>query len=478
MRKSPVKVQESRVKKGEVTAFLSLIFLLLISFSVSIMEAASIQMAKNYRRTDMDRAIESVFAEYRKELLEEFDVFAFDAGYETGDYNEEKIEERLSYYGASGMEQEIQRIRFLTDSSGREFYEQAIRYVQHKYGLDFLNQYAGLPSVWNRQEEEAQEYQGEEQNAWEELDQELLENEGTLPVENNPLSNIEALKQKSLLDLIMPQGRGVSSKRIVKEEMVSVRKLQQGYGSFEDVSEEGNQSKLLFGEYILEHFSAAIEEDVVSSAEEETNLQESGHALEYEIEYILEGKESDKDNLEAVAKKLLVMRFAPNYGCILGSAGMRAQAEAMAFTLCTAAALPVLTEAVTQVLLLGWAFGESIMDLRSLLKGSRVPLVKTEESWQLSLSALLTLGTEEDTQEGRDMADGLSYKEYLRILIFLKEKEHLSMRALDIVELCLRKEKGLAWFRADTCVCKVEIKSSCHLRRGISYQFRTYYGYK
>ena len=141
MRKSPVKVQESRVKKGEVTAFLSLIFLLLISFSVSIMEAASIQMAKNYRRTDMDRAIESVFAEYRKELLEEFDVFAFDAGYETGDYNEEKIEERLSYYGASGMEQEIQRIRFLTDSSGQEFYEQAIRYVQHKYGLDFLNQY-------------------------------------------------------------------------------------------------------------------------------------------------------------------------------------------------------------------------------------------------------------------------------------------------------------------------------------------------
>ena len=67
------------MRKGEVTAFLSLIFLLLISFSASIMEAASIQMAKNYRRADMNRAVESVFAEYRKEPLEEFDIFAFDA---------------------------------------------------------------------------------------------------------------------------------------------------------------------------------------------------------------------------------------------------------------------------------------------------------------------------------------------------------------------------------------------------------------
>ena len=45
------------------------------------MESASIQMAKNYRRADMNRAIESVFAEYQKELLEEYEIFALDAGY-------------------------------------------------------------------------------------------------------------------------------------------------------------------------------------------------------------------------------------------------------------------------------------------------------------------------------------------------------------------------------------------------------------
>ena len=32
---------------------------------------------KNYRRADMNRAIESVFAEYQKELLEEYEIFAW-----------------------------------------------------------------------------------------------------------------------------------------------------------------------------------------------------------------------------------------------------------------------------------------------------------------------------------------------------------------------------------------------------------------
>ena len=72
------------------------------------------------------------------------------------------------------MEQKISRIRLLTDRSGQEFYEQAVRYVQHRYGLDFLDRYAGLPSVWEEQEEHAREYQGEEYDAREELEQELV----------------------------------------------------------------------------------------------------------------------------------------------------------------------------------------------------------------------------------------------------------------------------------------------------------------
>ena len=37
------------------------------------------------------------------------------------------------------------------------------------------------------------------------------------------------------------------------------------------------------------------------------------------------------------------------------------------------------------------------MDLRTILSGGRVALVKTAENWQLSLSGLMTLGTDSDS---------------------------------------------------------------------------------
>ena len=88
-----MRVRES--KRGEVTAFLALIFVLLVSFVGSLMESASLQSAKSYRRADMNRAVESVFAEYQRELLEEFEVFALDGGYESGSYSEQKVFDRL-----------------------------------------------------------------------------------------------------------------------------------------------------------------------------------------------------------------------------------------------------------------------------------------------------------------------------------------------------------------------------------------------
>ncbi len=89
MRKLPVKVPayKSEKKRGEVTAFLALIFVLLVGFTGSMMESASLQSAKSYRRADMNCAMESVFAEYQRDMLEEFDLFVLDASYESSDYS-------------------------------------------------------------------------------------------------------------------------------------------------------------------------------------------------------------------------------------------------------------------------------------------------------------------------------------------------------------------------------------------------------
>ena len=100
------------MEKGEITAFLSLIFVLMISFVTAILESASVQAEKNQARLDMDRAVYSVFGEYQKELLEEYGIFAVEGSYETGNFSEKQLIDRMHYYGASGIWPEVEGIHF------------------------------------------------------------------------------------------------------------------------------------------------------------------------------------------------------------------------------------------------------------------------------------------------------------------------------------------------------------------------------
>ena len=453
------------MKKGEVTAYLSLVFILLMTFVGGIMESASIQMAKNYRRADMNRAMESVFAEYQKELLEEYEIFALDTGYETSQYGEDMVIRRLEYYGAQNMEHQVRRIQYLTDHGGRAFYEQVAAYMEQQYGIDLVKEQVGMTDMWKKQDEQIIEYEQTGKTEQEHLDQLLEEQEGELPSEDNPIAYVEELKKSPILSLVMPEDRQVSEKKIARASMVSKRQRNQGYGDFSDVTPEaGTVDHLLFGRYLTDHFGHAVSE-------------EDKGELDYELEYMLAGKESDRENLEAVVNKLLLFRFVPNYMHLQGSSTKKAEAEAMALTLCSLLAVPAITQAAAQVILLAWAYGECLMDVRALLNKGKVPLMKNEESWQLSLSDLLKLGQDKSLNDGQDTGSGLTYEEYLRILLFLEKKEALGMRALDLIENNLRTKHGLTSFRADQCVSKMEMDSTCKLRRGIHYRFSTYFGY-
>lgn len=249
--------REQRYLKGEVTVYLSLVFILLISFAGAMLESASLQNVKNYRRADMTRAVESIFAEYQKELWEVYGIFALEGSYETGSYSEELLKERLAYYGASGMDQEITRIQLLTDQGASAFYEQVTAYMENKYGLDKVKKLVGQTDTWKAGEEALQNYERDGAKTEQEL-QELLSQKEEFPEEENPLSHVAKLKSMPLVDLIMPKGRVMSKKSITLSEMVSHRKRNQGYGDFSDVAGSGSTiSKLLFGEYVLEHFKMA-----------------------------------------------------------------------------------------------------------------------------------------------------------------------------------------------------------------------------
>lgn len=220
------------MRKGGITAFLSLIFILILSMTGAVIESASIQVTKNKKRGDMDQAMESVFAEYQKELLDEYDVFALEGTYETGEYSEDKLLNRLTVYGADHMEQNVDKIQLLTDDGGRAFREQVIAYMKHKMGIAQLEELTDSSSKWKEQEEKSQQYEEKEQETAGDPEASLAESETELPEEENPIRTISEIKKAGLVNVVVRDPSSISNKHISVEAMPSRRSLQKGRGVF------------------------------------------------------------------------------------------------------------------------------------------------------------------------------------------------------------------------------------------------------
>ena len=160
-----------------------------------------------------------------------------------------------------------------------------------------------------------------------------------------------------------------------------------------------------------------------------------------------------------------------NYGYPLTDRVRQAEAEALALTLCSLLTVPGIAEVVKHALLLGWAYGESIVDVRVLLKGKQLPAIKTTDNWQLQLANLVKLGTGEEVVTEADVSGGLGYQSYLTGLLIMENKGVLSMRSLDLIESNLH-------IQTDECMTKVEVKSKATLRRGVKDSFTTTFGYQ
>ncbi|MCQ2508058.1 MAG: DUF5702 domain-containing protein [Dorea sp.] len=460
---------------AEVVVFSTLLFILMITFTISIMDATSLEMAKSYRRADMNRATECMFAEFQKELLDHYDLFALDGSYETGQYSVNHLEKRLEYYGVSGTKNSIKRIQFLTDEDCRPFVEQAVYAAKEKYGLGVLGE--SSQDSWRKEEENSDLFQKNESQLFEKMDEMLSNEETELTDVGNPISHIAGLKAHPILELVMPKDKKVSEKAVTRSTLLCERKVNRGKGDFSEESMKiGKTETLLFEQYLSDHYACFTEKDHGDQriAEDQVTKQ----PLDYELEYILFGKEQDRENLNQTVKKLVKLRMVPNFTYLQTDAEKKAEAEAMAATLSTLVLSPELTEIVAQGILLAWAYGEAIMDVRSLLKGHRVPAIKTAASWQLSLSGLLKLGTEEDQNDGKHTAGGMNYKDYLKVLLVLNSVETNAKRGLTITELDMQKEYACTWFHADQCIEKIEFQSTSSFRRGIRYKYKTYFAYQ
>lgn len=394
--------------------------------------------------------------------MREYGIFGLEGSYETGTYEETRVLDRIRWYAGGNLTQEISGIRFLTDDKGAPFFKQATEYMKAKIPVDL----PGLSEEkvqWETQKGKEKGIADIKTRSERQLDEILTEEEVDLEKEENLITHMKQIKSKGILELVMPKEQQLSQKYLDKEEMLQSKGVNRGYGRFSAKKEKLDE--ILFKEYLLEKFPPMPE-------------TKGDGALDYELEYILYGEPQDAENLKKAVQAIQKLRFVADYLYIQGDGEMRAEAESMAAALCTALAVPMATEAAAQLILLAWAYGETVMDLRTLLKGGKVPVVKTKATWQLQLSQLLKLGSEEDHLEGQDFGEGQDYKGYLRGVLYLKEGKELPWRALDMIEGNLKGRLGQPFFRSDFCISDLQIQTKTTLPRGISYTFETEYGYR
>ena len=84
-----------------------------------------------------------------------------------------------------------------------------------------------------------------------------------------------------------------------------------------------------------------------------------------------------------------------------------------------------------------------------MLSGGNVPLLKTADTWHLSLDHMLQY--QEHLQESEE-GEGVDYTTYLRILLLLEGKGEKTQRFMDVVEMNLRRSEGNRCFRMDGCI--------------------------
>lgn len=436
--------------RGYITVLFSISIALCLSLLVGLVYGVRENALRMRIREVYNIALGSSFAEYDTELWKQYGLVFVDAGYSNEAHSMILPEEHLRYCMQQNFNESIayisfskdllklycinaetEGVRFATDCCGRALFNQAVRYMKFYYKTAYVTElfsYARGYEEQNYTEKELMHMKNDAIVKLEGLDSPVL-------VELKECAR-DAITEEgraglfSTLRLVLPSLTEVSSVAINPEALVSGRQLNEGKdGVFEN--KRDSTDVLLFKEYLVKKCGNYISE------KEKT-------ALRYELEYIIAGKQSDLANLESVVNRLLLMREAANIASLYADEKKQKVVNSIAGIIAMLVGNPEVEPAVVALINCVWAYFESVSDVKNLMGGKRVPLFKGNGEWESGLEILDIDGAEQKEDKG------LSYEDYLRIMIYLGHIDKQIMRFADICELDVRQIEGNQ-FRLDYC---------------------------
>ena len=224
---------------------------------------------------------------------------------------------------------------------------------------------------------------------------------------------------------------------------------------------EGMRDKLLVIEYakgMFSNYRSNRNGDNQINSYSNTPINNINNFLyQSELEYILNGKDSSKKNIDGTENMINLMRFGFNYIYTFTDKNINIQLNALAAPI-TASLSPLAGMVFKETLRLIVAELESIIDVNYLQRGEEVPLMKTEKYWNLKLDEVVDEFGDKKVLEDNNVLDlnndlqdsysddgnpfTLDYEDYINLFLLLINENKLCDRIGDLIELNMTSNKN------------------------------------
>ena len=268
-----------------------------------------------------------------------------------------------------------------------------------------------------------------------------------------------------LLSLVLPADTDLSDKTIGNEMLADLYGVRGDRAEYIDDEAANFMNELLFNLYITDCFENFTDNDGVG-------------LLDYEQEYIVFGKSSDKDNFKAAVSSISAIRLGCNMTYILTDTQKKSEPYKLAMAALGFTGMAVLVKGLQYVILTAWALGETVVDMRMLLAGKKVPLLKKKGEWKLELNDLIAGKLDIDEEKKDDKNDeGMDYGQYLAAVMLLKDSQDKAYRSMAVAEMYMIS-KGAYNFRLKNYIYGLEISVLYHIAEGqTKYTYKCSYTY-
>ncbi len=463
LKTAALELKSSSMKKASITVFLALLTVLFIGFIMTTTEHARIFGLRQRLTSATDSAMDSLFSMYDRDLLDEFDLMflnenALKEGKELEDVLTEYLEMNLNskqdhlllsgnLYRGTNSSIEVENTVSVIENEGELFARGVLDFMKYRtFGIALEKVQEQLEELkkgedakTETQKEKEQEKESFDEQFSEKTKEEKKQYEEVL--EESWLDKIEKLKEDGWLNFVLPFDQAASGYAITTNDLPSKWRTVNFTWYHSAIGEI--EESFLFTEYLLEHCSCFTS-------------TEKTKGMAYELEYVLNGKTSDKENLKSTVNTLLLMREGLNLFSSLKDPALSSQAETAAMALVGWTGVYPAVKLTQVAMLAGWSFAEAIVDVRTLLSGGRIPIIKNAENWTLSFSQIADF-LDGDLLVTAQETDGLTYEDYLRLLLYARGRSDRRYYTMDIIQL--RMQETIPSFSMTDCLGAIEVNA-------------------